>query len=47
MIEGPFRGFVAEVNRVDVDKRRLHLNISIFGRVTPFDLEFFEVEKLE
>ena len=47
VIEGPFRGFVAEVNRVDVDKRRLHLNISIFGRVTPFDLEFFEVEKLE
>ncbi len=47
VIEGPFRGFVAEVNRVDTDKRRLHLNISIFGRITPFDLEFFEVEKLE
>jgi transcription antitermination factor NusG len=30
-----------------MDKRRLHLDISIFGRVTPIDLEFFEVEKVE
>ena len=47
VIDGPFQGFAAEVSRVDIDKRRLHPDISIFGRITPIDLEFFEVEKVE
>ena len=46
VIEGPFKGFPAEVNEVDRERQRLHLTISIFGRSTPIDLEFLEVEKI-
>ena len=46
VIDGPFKEFPAEINRIDHDRQRLHLTIFIFGRGTPIDLEYYQVEKI-
>jgi len=47
VIAGPFKDFVGVVREILADKGKLRVEVSMFGRETPVELEFAQVQKLD
>jgi len=43
--EGPFEGFDGIIEKIDLEKMKLTVNVKVFGRVTPLELNFSQVSK--
>ena len=46
VIDGPFNGFNGTIEKVNEEKRKLEVMVKIFGRKTPLELSFMQVEKV-
>lgn len=45
IVDGPFNDFIGVVAAIDVDKSKVRVMVNFFGRDTPVELDFLEVEK--
>ncbi|WP_081211352.1 transcription termination/antitermination protein NusG [Salegentibacter sediminis] len=46
VIDGPFNGFNGTVEKINEEKRKLEVMVKIFGRKTPLELSYMQVEKV-
>ncbi len=46
VIDGPFNGFDGTIEKINEDKRKLEVMVKIFGRKTPLELSYMQVDKI-
>ena len=46
IVDGPFEDFVGTVDEINTEKGRVKVVVNMFGRETPVELDFLQVEKL-
>ncbi|MGB0366611.1 MAG: transcription termination/antitermination protein NusG [Flavobacteriaceae bacterium] len=46
VVDGPFNGFTGTIEHVNEEKRKLQVMVKIFGRKTPLELSYMQVEKI-
>ncbi|MGG7033629.1 MAG: transcription termination/antitermination protein NusG [Flavobacterium sp.] len=46
VVDGPFNGFNGSIEKINEEKRKLEVMVKIFGRKTPLELSFMQVEKV-
>jgi len=46
VIDGPFNGFDGSVEKINEEKRKLEVMVKIFGRKTPLELSYMQVDKI-
>jgi len=46
VIDGPFNGFDGTIEKVNEEKRKLEVMVKIFGRKTPLELSYMQIEKI-
>jgi transcriptional antiterminator NusG len=46
VIDGPFNGFNAVIEQINEEKRKLQVMVKIFGRKTPLELNYMQVDKV-
>ena len=46
VVDGPFNGFTGTIDNVNEEKRKLEVMVKIFGRKTPLELSYMQVEKI-
>jgi len=47
VVDGPLDGFIGNVEEIEYDKSRVRVIVSMFGRETPVDLDFDQIEPIE
>jgi transcriptional antiterminator NusG len=45
VMDGPFNGFTGSIAQIFEDRKKLNVTVKIFGRSTPVELNYFQVEK--
>jgi transcriptional antiterminator NusG len=45
IVDGPFNDFIGVVDEIDVERAKVRVLVSFFGRDTPVELDFLQVEK--
>lgn len=46
VVSGPLENFIGRVDKIDVERQKVKLSVSMFGRETPVELDFVQVQKL-
>lgn len=47
VLSGPFENFMGTVEEINFEKGKLRVTISMFGRETPIELDFYQIEKMD
>jgi transcriptional antiterminator NusG len=47
VVDGPFKGFIGIIEDINDEKKKLQVMVKIFGRKTPLELGYIQVEKVK